>query len=218
MGLLKRLKTIVKGQTNKAIEKAERADPIAIAKAEYQEAKEDLAKLESGVKRAKGSINIAIEQIHSAEHSAKDWKNKAKIAKDNGNIGIAQKAAEKSIEFSEEATRRKASLKTSQEKFDVMYERFKNKTKELDALGSKIKEADINFKTAKALNNLETSETSGGGIKSVDRINDMLNIANEEVAMSEASIEIESSDDAKLLADIEKMGSNKKASDLLESL
>jgi phage shock protein A len=218
MGLLKRMFNIGKAKANKAVEKAEREDPIAIAKVELNEAKTDLRTLESAVKTAKGQINITQNKVDSAKASASDWLEKAKTAKNAGNMELAQAGAEKSVEFTEEAERLEKSLESATARYDSAHARFKTKTKEIDALEKAIKEGEINFKTAKALNDLETSETSGNGEKSVDRINDMLNIVEEETAYSEANLEVGQSEEAKLDEQFDALGKSKKADDLLANL
>jgi phage shock protein A len=218
MGLLGRLKNIVKGKANGAIEKAERNDPIAIAKVELVEAKEDLGKLESAVKMALGQRNIATTKVAEVTKSSEKWLAQAKIAKEAGNMDLAEQALAKCTEFEGEAKRRQDALDSSEGRYEQALARFKSKTTEIDALGSKIKEAEVNFKTAKALNDLETSETSGAGVKSVDRINDMLDMADEEVAMSEAGLEIGQDPTANLEADIAKIGNKQAVADRLANL
>jgi len=218
MGLLGRLKNIVKGKANGAIEKAERNDPIAIAKVELVEAKEDLGKLESAMKMALGQRNIATNKVAEVTKSSEKWLGQAKIAKTAGNMELAEQALAKCTEFEGEAKRRQDALDSSEGRYEQALGRFKSKTIEIDALGQKIKEAEVNFKTAKALNDLETSETSGAGVKSVDRINDMLDMADEEVAMSEAGLELGQDPTANLEADIAKIGNKQEVADRLANL
>ena len=218
MGLFGRVKNVLKGKANKAVDKLEREDPIAIAKVELNEAKTDLRTLESAVKTAKGQLNITQKKIDEATKSGADWLDKARIAKGAEKLDIAQLAVEKSVEFTDEAERLKVSMVSATARYDSAFGKFKTKTKEIDGLGKAIKEGEINFKTAKALNDLETSETTGNGEKSVDRIKDMLNLVDEETAYSEASLEVGQSEDAKLEAELDGLGKSQKSADILANL
>lgn len=218
MGLFGRIGNIFKGKANKAVEKAERQDPIAIAKVELNEAKTDLRTLEGAVKTAKGQLNITRNKISEARKSAEEWLEKARVAKASEIMDLAQQAAERSVEYTEEAERLEASLKSATARYETAFAKFKTKTKEIDGLEKAIKEGEVNFKTAKALNDLETSETSGNGEKSVDRIKDMLNIVDEETAYSEANLEVGQSEESKLEEQFENLGKSKKVDDLLAGL
>ena len=218
MGLISRIKSIFKAKANSAVEKAERADPIGIAKAELREAQEDLAKFESAMKQASAQKLLLEKQIKSKQDASNDWLEKAKIAKGQENMTLAEQCCEKSVEFKEEAEALQATYNVNCQKYDNSLAKFRNEEKKIAKLKVAIKDAEIRFKTSKAMNDLQTSQTAGAGVKSIDRINDMLDIVAEEEALAEAGSELGITEEERLNAEVDKLTSGTKAKSLLESL
>lgn len=218
MSLIKRIVGVFKAKANKAVEMAEKSDPIGIAKSELREAQEDLAKFESAMKLASAQKLLLEKSIKAKQTAQADWLEKAKIAKEQENLSLAEQCCEKSVSFGEEAETLKASLASQESRYNANLTKFRNKQNEINALKSKIKDAEIRFKTARSINELEESQTSGAGVKSVDRINDMLDIVEEETALADASLELNTTDDERLEAEVSKLTSGKKAKKLLDNL
>lgn len=218
MGLVKRIGSIFKAKANKVVEQAEKSDPIGIAKAELREAQEDLGKFESAIKQASAQQILIQKQIKQKEDAFEDWKDKGRIAKEAEKMELAEQACERAIGFKEEADALKESLKKTSARFESKRSQFEAKRKEIGQLKSTIKDAEIRFNASKAMNDLETSETSGAGVKSVDRINDMLDIVDEEEALADAGADLGTTDEQRLESEFETLGKGKKASSLLDSL
>lgn len=218
MSLVKRVLGIFKAKANTAVEKAEKADPIGIMKAEFRQSQEDLGKYEHAIKQFTAQKILLKKQYDEKRSTQEDWLEKARIAKEQDKMGLAQKACDRSVTFGEEADALEAQLKSTEAKYIQKKDQFDRKTEDIKTIGQKIKSAEVSFNVAKASNDIDASMTANGGTGSIDKINDMLNVVEQEVAMSEASDDINDSASDKLDREFDDMTSGKKSSDLMASL
>jgi phage shock protein A len=157
MGLFSRISNIVKAKANRAVEAAEKEDPVGIIKAQLQEAKKNLGEFESAV-RQQGAEKIRLEkQVDSLKAEVKSWGKKAEIALGEGNEDLATKALERQTELENELESAKSSLKSITVRFDKMKAKVVSEKQKIDSCTKKVSTLQAQQNAAKA--NLKMRET-----------------------------------------------------------
>lgn len=213
-----RIKSIFGAKVNTAIENEEKKDPIGIMKNEYRKAQEELGEYEGAMKRFSAQIIMLNKQLTEKRESAEDWREKASIAKSAGNMELAEKAAIRCAEFTEDIEVLEEQTAKLQTQHDAKRDQFDRKRDEIKKVGEMIKAKEVAFDVAKASNELDAKTTANGGTTAMDKISDMANVVDQEVALSEASTDLAETDETKTAREFEELEKRRKAQSILDSI
>lgn len=223
MGLFSRIKRVVEAKANRAVESVEAQDPVGIFKNELRKLEEAIPAFEDAV-NDQGAEKITLgNKIESVQAEFNKWKNEAKKAKDNGNIELATKFAEKAVDYNTELVNTQKLFEAASNRWEVSKQKLMTHKKAIKAKKAQISSLESRQKAVKAnemINNV--LDDMGSSLNSLNDVNG-LDAIEETVARMEAKadadqqrVEEESGDD--LSKAIEESQKKSDVNDLLETL
>ena len=108
MGLIDRIKRVIRANTNDLVNKAE--DPEKVLEQTVAEMQSDLVQLRQAVASAIATTKRTERQASQADSVAQDWYNRAQLALNQGNEILAKEALTKRKSYQETATALKAQI------------------------------------------------------------------------------------------------------------
>lgn len=190
MGFFDRMKTLVKGKANQAMDKLEDKNIEAIVKEEIRKMKSEFREAKSAVAKSIALVKEAEAKTNKAEEEVEHWTNRAKQALEAGKEDLAKKAIEKKQEAEKDYKKYKEQV-VKRRKIADMHKSKVNELKErIEEAEDRQDELIAAAESAKATKEINETMSGLGKVNASDNLERLEKRVNRMEAEAQASDEL----------------------------
>jgi phage shock protein A len=151
MGLLGRLKNVVKGKADRAVEQAERSDPDALYRAAIQEQEQEISDLKQLSRDASGLVFQKREFVQAVEARIAELNSDLELAVEHGDEELGPKLLSQVEEQEIELEEKKVDLVEFEEEANLTMDAYNSAQEELQNLIKEHKQAAAMIKSSEVM-------------------------------------------------------------------
>ncbi len=190
MSFLDRMKTLVKGKANQAMDKMEDKNIEAIVKEEIRKMKEEFREAKSAVAKSITLVKEAENKFNKAKEEIEHWTNRAKQALTSENEELARKALEKKQEAEKDFNKYQGQVIERRKIADIHKAKVKKLQSRIEEAEDKQDELIAAAETARASKEINETLSGMGKVSASDNLDRLEKSVNKMEAEAQASDEL----------------------------